>query len=175
MEGSSNDRREFVRAIYEQHWQQIRQVQRERHWLVLILSVVFVAALVVLREDLTGIDSWPPVLFLMILALLGLFLSIKMQIVIKAHLSAIELILSRYTLKHYLPRYRPGVVRKTVRISRMIPKFFLFCFCFFLWMFLCIVTGNCWGSLWVAVVIYLVAAIIVYFTKFDEPLPIEED
>jgi fatty acid desaturase len=175
METTGDDRRAFVRTIYEQHWQQVRQVQRERIWLLLVLAVVFVGALIALRGNLTNIDNWPLVFFLMALALLGLFLSIKMQVVIKAHLSAIELILSRYTLTHYLPRFRPGLVRKTVRISRMIPKFFIFCFSFFLWMFLCIVTYNWWWSLLIAAVIYLVSAIVVFFSKFDEPLPFEED
>jgi len=174
MEGISNDRREFVRAIYEQHWQQIRQVQRERLWLLLVFSVILVGTLVVIQGTIASLNNWPLVVFLMILSLLGFFLSLKMQIVIKAHLSAVELILSRYALKHYLPRYRPSVVRKLVRISRMIPKFFLFCFCFFLWLFLYIVTHNWWWSLLIAVIIYLVTAVVVYFSKFDEPLPFEE-
>lgn len=175
MEVMGDDRRAFVRTIYEQHWHQVRQVQRDRVWLLLVLSVVFVAALIALRRNLTNIDNWPLVFFLMILALLGLFLSVKMQVVIKAHLSAIELILTRYSLEHYLPRYRPSVVRRLVRISRMIPEFFLFSFCFFLWLFLYIVTDNFWATLWIALGIYLVATIAVYFSKFDEPLPFEED
>jgi MFS family permease len=175
MEAMGDDRRAFVRTIYEQHWQQIRQVQRERFWLMVVLWVIFIGALIAMRGNLINPNNWPLLVFLMILSLLGVFLSVKMQIVIKAHLSAIELILSRYTLTHYLPRYRSGLVRKTVRISRMIPKFFLFCFSFFLWMFLFTVTCNWQWSLLIAAVIYLVSAIVVYFSKFDEPLPFEEE
>jgi len=150
MEGIGNDRRDLVRAIYEQHWLQIRQVQRERLWLVLVVSVISAGALIAMGGNFSQSGNWPLVVFLMILSLLGLFLSIKMQIVIRAHLGAIELILSRYSLQHYMPRYRQSFSRNILRISRMIPKFFLFCFSFFLWMLLFIIGYNWWWSALVA-------------------------
>jgi hypothetical protein len=175
MESTSDSKGAFVRAIFEQHWQQIRQVQRERLWVLLVFSVVCVGALAIMRGDIANLNNWPLLVFLMVLSLMGLFLSIKMQVAVRAHLSAAELILSRYSLNHYLPRYRLGFVRKLVRISRMIPKFFLFCFSFFLWMLLYSASANWVSSVVIAGSIYVVSAVIVYFTKFDDPLPFEGD
>ncbi len=175
MEGLSDFRREFVRAIYEQHWQQIRSHQRERFWLVVIFSSVFASGLVVLRGELGQTANWPAVALFMVLALLGLFMSIKMQIAIKAHLSATELILSRYGLDHYLPRYRPSLTRRLVRISRMVSKFFLFCFCLFLGVLLFISSHNWQLSGFIVLILYVVLAFVVYFAKYDSPQPRERE
>ncbi|MEW5993767.1 MAG: hypothetical protein AB1744_05145 [Candidatus Zixiibacteriota bacterium] len=175
MEGLSDFRREFVRAIYEQHWQQIRQTQRERTWLLLIFLVIAGASLIAWQGDYFNASNWPHFVFLMAISLLGLFVSLKMQITLKAHLASLEMILSRYTLSHYLPRYRQNMARRMMRISRMIPKFYLFWFSFFLWMLLYSISGNAWRSAIIPVIVYLAAALIVYFSRFDEPLPHEED
>ncbi len=175
MDTLSDFRREFVRAIYEQHWQQIRHLQQQRWWLAAVFSVIAGATMIALRGDYFAPDNWPVIVFILVLSLLGLFTSMKIQISIKAHLAGAELILSRYSLGLYLPRYQASPVRRTLRISRMIAKYYLFWFCFFLWTLMYSVSVNAWRSALIAAILYVVSATVVYFWRFDNPSPYEQD
>jgi cation transporter-like permease len=175
MESIGNDRREFVRTIYREHWAQIRQVERERIWLLLVFAVIAAGVLTAMRDDWLSLRNLPPLIFLTALSVFGFLLSIKMQIIIKAHLRAVEYILTRYSLQHYLPPYRQSFIRRRVRISRLVSNFFLFSAGFFGWTLLYITTGRWRWPLVLTALIYVALSLTVCFSKYDEPLPLEKD
>jgi hypothetical protein len=170
-----NDRREFVRVMYAEHWAYLRAQQRERT-LVLLVYVIILGATLIFQKDFSLLKAnWSVNLFLALFSLLGFFLSLKTQVSIRAHASSVLFIAERYSLAHYLPPYRDHGIRRFIRISRIIPKFYLFWFCFFLWVLISPFSCCLPQSLILPGGIYLVGALWLFLSKFDEPLPNEKE
>lgn len=174
MNGSSNDRRELARGVYEQHSAFIRHLENQRLWFTLVYLFLFGGALAFIPEGLYPDADWLGIAFVAVVSLFGLLFVIDIQRSLKAHRDASDLILKRYDLAHYLPAYRRIKRPRLFGASRLIPFFFLICFCLSLYLLLYVVYFARWAGLAVALVILLVGVYFIYAAKFDE-LPSDED
>ena len=175
MEGISNDRRDLVKAIYEQHWLHARHVENQRLWFTNVFALLCVGSLAMMDSGLFNEANWSIVGFLMVLSLFGFVFCLRIQGVFEAHKSVAGLILERYGLEHYLTKYPETVARKFFRLSLLFPAFFLFCFNFFLFVLLQIVFYDYWISALIPVLIFVVSTVVLYLSKYDEPVQREED
>lgn len=174
MNGSGNDRRELARGVYEQHSAFIRHLENQRLWFTLVFLILFGGALAFISEGLFPEADWLGIGFVAVVSLFGLLLVIDIQRSMKAHRDAGDLILKRYDLAHYLPAYRRIGGQRLLGASRLIPIFFLVCFCLSLYLLLYVVYFAQWTGLVIAIVIFLVGVYFIYAAKFDE-LPSDED
>ena len=175
MNATGSDKIDLVRAIYEQHWLHIRHVENQRLWFTNIFVILCGGSLIVMRGALFDKVNWPIIGFLMVLSLIGLFFCLRIQSVFNAHKDAAGLILRRYSLDHYLTRYRKTVARKFFRLSLLFPTFFLFCFNFFLLVLLQIGFHNIWKIAVVPVLLFIAGTVALYLSKYDEPAQSDED
>lgn len=175
MNAIGNDKRDLVRAIYEQHWLHIRHVENQRLWFTNIFAILCGGSFALMRGGLFDKVNWPIVGFLMVLSLIGFVFCLRIQGVFNAHKSVAELILRRYGLKHYLAKYPKTVAGKFFRLSLLFPAFFLLCFCFFLFVLLQIGFHNVWKSALVPVLLFIAGTVTLYLSKYDKPVPLDED
>lgn len=175
MNATGNDKRDLVRAIYEQHWLHIRHVENQRLWFTNIFVILCGGSLIVMRGGLFDKANWPIVGFLMVLSLIGFVFCLRIQGVFNAHKDAAGLILRRYSLDHYLTRYRKTVARKYFRLSLLFLTFFLLFFCFFLFVLLQIGFHNVWKSAPVPVLLLVAGTVALCLSKYDKPVPLNED
>ena len=175
MNAIGNDKRDLVRAIYEQHWLHMRHVENQRLWFTNIFAILCGGSLIVMRGGLFDEANWPIIGFLMVLSLIGLFFCLRIQSVFNAHNSVAELILKRYGLEHYLAKYPKTVARKYFRLSLLFPTFFLLCFCFFLFVLLQIGFHNVWKSAVVPVLLFVAGTVALCLSKYDKPVQSNED
>lgn len=174
MNGSGNDRRELARGVYEQHNAIVRHLENHRLWITLIYLLLFGGALTFIPEGLYPDADWLGIGFVAIVSLFGLLLVIDIQRSLKSHRDAADLILKRYDLAHYLPDYRRVNRSRLFGAARLIPVFFLFCFCLSLYLLLYVVYFARWFGIIIALAIFLVGVFFIYSAKFDE-LPSAED
>ena len=175
MNAIGNDKRDLVRAIYEQHWLHIRHVENQRLWFTSIFAVLCGGSFALMRGGLFDKANWPIVGLLMVLSLIGFAFCLRIQGVFNAHKSVAELILRRYGLEHYLTEYPKTVAGKFFRLSLLFPTFFLLCFCFFLFVLLQIGFHNVWKSAPVPVLLFIAGTVTLYLSKYDKPVPLDED
>ncbi len=175
MNAIGNDKRDLVRAIYEQHWLHARHVENQRLWFTNIFAILCGGSLAVMRGRLFDEANWPIIGFLMVLSLIGLFFCLRIQGVFNAHNNVAELILKRYGLEHYLAKYPKAVARKFFRLSLLFPTFYLLCFCFFLFVLLQIGFHNVWKSALVPVLLLVAGTVALCLSKYDKPAQSDED
>ncbi len=175
MNASGSDKIDLVRAIYEQHWLHMRHVENQRLWFTSIFAILCGGSLALMRGGLFDKANWPIIGFLVVLSLIGLFFCLRIQSVFNAHNSAAKLILTRYGLEHYLAKCPKAVAGKFFRLSLLFPTFFLFCFCFFLFVLLQIGFHNVWKSAPVPVLLFIAGTVTLYLSKYDKPVPLDED
>lgn len=174
MNGSSNDRRELARGVYEQHNAIVRHLENQRLWFTLVYLFLFGGALAFIPEGRYPDADWLGIGFVAVVSLFGLLFVVDIQRSLKAHRDAADLILKRYDLAHYLPDYRRISRSRLFGVSRLIPVFFLFCFCLSLYLLLYVVYSARWLGIVIALAIFLVGMFFLYAAKFDE-LPISDD
>ena len=103
MNAMSNDRRDFVRAVYEQHCHHIRHLESRVMYYLIAFSLI-TAAIVAWEGNLIFASSGRlSLLIIAILALLGVFLSRFNNKTLDAYYRSRAYILERYSLDHYLP------------------------------------------------------------------------
>jgi hypothetical protein len=175
MNAIGNDKRDLVKAIYEQHWLHMRHVENQRLWFTNIFAILCGGSFALMRGGLFNKANWLIVGFLMVLSLLGLFVCLRIQMSLNGHRGAAELILSRYGLAHYSFKHKRNIILKLFRLSILFPAFFLFCFNFFLFVLLQIGFHNVWKSAPVPVLLFVAGTVALYFSKYDEPAPSNED
>jgi len=175
MNAIGNDKRDLVKAIYEQHWLHIRHVENQRLWFTNIFAILCGGSFALMHGGLFDEANWPIVGFLMVLSLFGFVFCLRIQDVFEAHKRVAGLILERYGLEHYLAKYPETVARKFFQLSLLFPAFFLFCFNFFLFVLLQIVFYDVWISTLIPVLIFVVSAVALYLSKYDKPVQREED
>lgn len=175
MNAIGNDKRDLVRAIYEQHWLHIRHVENQRLWFTSIFAILCGGSFALMRGGLFDKANWPIVGLLIVLSLLGLFVCLRIQMSFNAHKDAAELILSRYGLAHYSFKHKRNIILKLFRLSMLFPAFFFFCFNFFLFVLLQIGFHNIWKSAPVPVLLFVAGTVVLYFSKYDEPVLSDED
>ncbi len=168
MNGSSNDRRELARGVYEQHSAIIRHLENQRLWFTLVYLFLFGGALAFIPEDLYPDADWFGLGFAAIVSLFGLLFVIDLQRTLKAHRDAADLILKRYDLAHYLPIYRQGGRRRLLGTSQLIPVFFLFCFCVSLYLLLYAVYVAPWLGMVISIAILIIGVLYILAAKFDD-------
>jgi hypothetical protein len=174
MNGVGNDRRELARGVYEQHNESIRHLENQRLWFTLVYLFLYGGALAFIPEGLYPDADWLGIGFVAVVSLFGLLFVIDIQRSLKAHRDAADLILKRYDLAHYLPAYRQGMRPRLFGASRLVPSFFLFCFCLSLYLLLYAVYLARWAGIVIALVIFLVGVFLIYSARFDE-LPASDD
>jgi hypothetical protein len=170
-----SDKIDLVKAIYEQHWLHIRHVENQRLWFTGIFAILCGGSFALMHGGLFDKANWPIVGFLVVLSLLGLFFCLRIQMSFNAHKSAAELVLSRYGLAHYSFKHTRNIMLKLFRLSILFPAFFLFCFCFFLFVLLQIGFHDVWKSIPVPVLLFIAGTVALYLSKYDKPVPLNED
>jgi len=163
MEPVSNDRRDFVRAIYEQHLAHVRQLEQQRLWLAGWFALLYVGALMVMAGDVRSDYVRLVIGLTMILALVGLLLSAGFQRVVRIHQEAVRLILERYSLDHY--RGKDALSQSAVMLdaSRLVPVFFLLCFCSSLFLLLRFYFIRPWVIVAIPLALFLLGAAVSLF------------
>jgi hypothetical protein len=161
MEAAGTDRRDLVRAIYRQHCAHARSIENRRLWFFSVFVLLCAAVFTVLRGQLLDAASWPAVAFLASLSLFGLLLCLRMQSELDAHVAAAELILSRYSLKHYSSLAGTIAPQRLTWMPKMYPLFFLLVFCFLLFALLRMVFCGIWTSSVIPLVVFAAGAVIV--------------
>jgi hypothetical protein len=111
----------------------------------------------------------------MILSLFGFVFCVGIQSVLKAYTDAADLILSRYSLAHYLPRYRTNSPHRLFGVSKLFPLFYLLLFSFFLFVLLQMGLCSIWMSIPFPVLIFVIGSIVLFISRFDQPAQPEED
>ncbi|HUV29938.1 MAG TPA: hypothetical protein VMY05_02435 [Acidobacteriota bacterium] len=158
MDGIGNDRRDLVRAIYEQHCSQARHADNLRVYFAIVFVFLCAGALAVNGGALFNAANRPLVGFLAVIALFGFFLCLGLESVARGHLGAAELILSRYGLEHYSAAQKSGASGRLFGLSRLVPLLFLFCFSFLLFILIQIGLHNVWKSAPVPVLVLIIGA-----------------
>jgi|GEM_PF-2468535 hypothetical protein len=152
---------DFLKAIFEQHWLQARQVGNERLWLMNIYAIILAGALTFMKDYLFCTDNIPVVIFLMVFSLFCILFSIKMDYVLKAHTNYADMILKEHKLPVML-KFPPHWVNSRIRISRFFPMVYSLCFCLLLYILLKILhCSNVWSIL-IPLVILLPVWIWIY-------------
>ncbi len=175
MESVGNDRRDLVRGIYEQNCSHVRHAESERLWFTIIFALLTAGCLTVLRCELFAATNWPIVGFLMILSLFGLIFCLGIQSALKAYTDAADLILSRYSLAHYLPRHKTNSPHRLFGVSKLFPLFYLLLFSFFLFVLLQMGLCSIWKSMPIPLLILVVGTFALLISRFDEPVKPDED
>lgn len=173
MSDMGHDRREVVRAVFEQQRIETRHLENQRLFFAIVYWLIL-TAIVVLRSDrLFEFTSWPIMTSLVILSLFGLVFSLDIQRSSRAHAASSNLIVHRYSLDHYLAgglsRYR----RLSSGTSKLFPAFYLPGLCFSLWVLLEILFGPGWLNILIPLIILALGLIMIL--KMDHTLPQLED
>jgi hypothetical protein len=175
MESVGNDRRDLVRGIYEQHCSHVKHAENQRLWFTIIYALLSAGCLVVMNGNLFYSAFWPIVGFLMILSLFGLIFCLGIQSALKAYTDAADLILTRYSLTHYLPRYRANSPHRLFGVSKLFPLFYLLLFAFFLFVLLQMGLCSIWKSIPLPLLVCVIGTVALFVSKFDEPAEPDED
>lgn len=105
MEGVGNDRRDLVRAIFEQHSAQIRQWENQRLIVAVVAGIIFAGALILVPEFYAP-AAIPIMIMLELFAVFAFFHAVSLSRRIADQIVAAEVIIGRHSLTHYLPAYR---------------------------------------------------------------------
>ncbi len=175
MESVGNDRRDLVRGIYEQHCSHVRHAESQRLWFTIIYALLSSGCLMVMNGSLFFTAFWPIIGFQMILSLFGLIFCLGIQSALKAYTDAADLILRRYSLAHYLPRYKENSPQRLFGVSKLFPLFYLLLFSFFLFVLLQMGLCSIWKSIPFPVLIFVIGTIVLLISRFDQPAQPEED
>ncbi len=160
------DKRDFVRAIYEKHQDAVRSTERGR-LLFLIVYVLLLGLLLTRHWDGRPIEQYPVLILYGLYSLIGMFVLMKMQVVISSHRAASEYILRRYSLDHYLPVFPVNRYRRFLRLSRLYPTVFLLGFCGVLYRLL-VLEGIVFSTAFLlAAIVFLPIFFVLYFSRFD--------
>lgn len=169
MEAVSNDRRDLVRAIYEQHLMYVRQLEQQRLWLAGWFALLYVGVLAVMAGDVRSDYVRLVIGLTMILALVGLLLSVGFQQAVRSHQEAARLILERYSLDHYRGKGTLSQSAVLLDASRLIPVFFLLCLCSSLFLLLRFYVMRPWVIVAIPLGIFLVGAAVGLFWPVARP------
>ena len=175
MESVGNDRRDLVRGIYEQHCSHVRHAESQKLWFTITFALLTAGCLTVLRCELFAAANWPIVGFMMILSLFGLIFCLGIQSALKAYTDAADLILRRYSLAHYLPRYKTNSPHRLFGISKLFPLFYLLLFSFFLFVLLQMGRCSIWKSSPIPLLILVIGTFALLISRFDQPAQPEKN
>lgn len=170
-----NDRRELVRGIYAQHCEHARRAEDRRLWFTVAFGVVFGGGYVAMGDRVFDIAHWLPVGLLAVFSLVGLYFCLGIQNIVRAHEAATELILRRYSVPRYLPRYDRTLLYRTFSAAKLFPLFFLFCFSLCLFVLLQMGFQSFWTSGVIALIVLITGKFVIIFAPFDKPMPVEEE
>jgi len=168
METVGNDRRDLVRAIYRQQCSHVRHAENQRLWFTLIYVILCTGSFIVMRGELFHQANWPVIAFLMLLSLFGLFFCLRAQTDIRVYTGVAELILSRYSLGHYLVKCGANKTNRLFTMSRLFPIFFLLLFSFFLFVIVQIIFQPGWRGWLGPLLIFVAGTVAVFCWECDE-------
>lgn len=156
---SSSDKQNFIKTMYEQHWDSQRAGVKERLQLTYIFSGIFAGSLVILKENLIDRISLPLIVFLMSFSIFGILFTLKVEGVLRARETAANRIVDLYGLSDLNAKYDRSLWVTKVRIGRLFPIFFSMCFCFLLFILLNILfKGFIYNAAGISVVIFIESA-----------------
>jgi hypothetical protein len=173
MSDMGHDRREVVRAVFEQHSTQTRHLENQRLFFAIVYWLTLTVVVVWRSDRLIEFTSWPVITLLALLSLFGLVFSLDIQKSSRAYAASAALIVHRYSLDHYLPGGLSQYRQLSSGTSKLFPASYLPGLSLSLWVLMDILFGPGWMSIVIPSIILALGFIMIL--KMNHTLPQLED
>jgi len=162
-----NDRRELVRATYEQHAAHARHLERQRLSFTIVYLILMVAAVILWGIRPFWSSGWPIMSMLAVISLFGFIFCLEIQRTLKAYFASEALVLTRYSLDHYLPGGPKHMRLESAGLSILFPLLYLVGLVLSLFTLFRLLICGLWLSIVLAVIIAIIGIIVIW--RYNRP------
>lgn len=170
MNAMGNDRRELVRAVYEQHAAHARHLESQRLLYTLLYTILATAILAVWGIRPFWSSGWPLMVLLAVFSLFGFIFCLEIQRMLKTYFASVALILARYSLDHYLPGGPKQIRLESPGLDILFPAFYLAGLAISLYILFWKLFDMAWLSIILIVIVFIAGMIIVWRNRYAAPL-----